>query len=159
MRAMRVTDDSGVAEERGLTLIELLVVMIIIALLAGIAMPVFLQQRERGWDIAVRADLRNAATAEETYLASHEPSAFATTVAAELRTAGFRPSPGRNYFGGTFAMTVAAQGAQSYCLTARSMSGTWFAQGSDTGSVQSSVGIDPAPVLLLERHPSMGGRP
>jgi type IV pilus assembly protein PilA len=142
VRAATGTDNSGVAEEWGLTLIELLVVMIIIAVLAGIAIPVFLQQRERGWDIAVRADLRNAATAEETYLASHEPGAFATTVAG-LQTAGFRPSPGRNYFGATFAMTVAAQGAQSYCLTARSMSGTWFAQGSATGSVQSSVGIDP----------------
>jgi type IV pilus assembly protein PilA len=135
--------NARVAEESGLTLIELLVVMIIIAVLAGIAIPAFLQQRERGWDIAVRADLRNAATAEETYLASHEPSAFASTD-AELRTAGFRPSPGRNYFGGIFGMTVAAQGAQSYCLTARSMSGTWFGQGSDTGFVQSSVGIDPS---------------
>jgi type IV pilus assembly protein PilA len=135
--------NARVAEECGLTLIELLVVMIIIAVLAGIAIPAFLQQRERGWDIAVRADLRNAATAEETYLASHEPSAFATSD-AELRTAGFRPSPGRNYFGGIFGMTVAAQEAQSYCLTARSMSGTWFGQGSDTGFVQSSVGIDPS---------------
>ena len=135
--------NARVAEESGLTLIELLVVMIIIAVLAGIAIPAFLQQRERGWDIAVRADLRNAATAEETYLASHEPSAFAATD-AELRTAGFRPSPGGNYFGGIFGMTVAAQGAQSYCLTARSMSGTWFGQGSDTGFVQSSVGIDPS---------------
>jgi type IV pilus assembly protein PilA len=143
MKANCDADNSGVAEDRGLTLIELLVVMIIIAVVAGIAMPIFLQQRERGWDIAVRADLRNAATAEETYLASHEPSEFATTD-AELRTAGFRPSPGRNYFGGTFAMTVAAQGAQSYCLTARSMSGTWFGQGSDTGFVRSSVGIDPS---------------
>ena len=142
MRAIAGTENSDVADDRGLTLIELLVVMIIIGILAGIAMPIFLQQRERAWDIAVRADLRNAATAEETYLASHEPSAFATTV-AELQTAGFRPSPGRNYFGGTFGMTVAALWAQSYCLTARSMSGTSFAQGSETGFVQSSVGIDP----------------
>jgi type IV pilus assembly protein PilA len=143
MKVICEKHESRVAEDRGLTLIELLVVIIIIAVLAGIAMPVFLQQRERGWDIAVRADLRNAATAEETYLASHEPSAFATTE-ADLRTAGFRPSPGRNYFGGTFAMTVAAQRAQSYCLTARSMSGTWFGQGSDIGFVQSSIGIDPS---------------
>jgi type IV pilus assembly protein PilA len=142
MRALWGTDNTRAVEERGLTLIELLVVMIIIALLAGISMPVFLRQRERGWDIAVRADLRNAATAEETYLASHEPSLFAKSV-GELQTAGFRPSPGRNYYDGAFAMTVTAEGAQSYCLTARSMSGTWFAQGSDTGSVQSSVEIDP----------------
>ena len=38
-------------EERdgGFTLIELLVVILIIAILAAIAIPVFLRQREKGW--------------------------------------------------------------------------------------------------------------
>jgi type IV pilus assembly protein PilA len=55
-------------KEEGLTLIELLVVIIIIGILAAIAIPVFLNQRNKGFDSAVRSDLRNSATAQETWL-------------------------------------------------------------------------------------------
>jgi type IV pilus assembly protein PilA len=55
-------------EEEGFTLIELLVVIIIIGILAAIAIPVFLNQRKKGYDAQAKADLRNLATLEETYL-------------------------------------------------------------------------------------------
>jgi type IV pilus assembly protein PilA len=53
--------------QEGFTLIELLVVILIIAILAAIAIPIFLQQRKRAYDAQVQSALKSAATAAESY--------------------------------------------------------------------------------------------
>ncbi len=58
-------------EKRGFTLIELLIVVAIIAILAAIAIPNFLQAQTRAKVSRVRSDLRTVATGLESYYVDH----------------------------------------------------------------------------------------
>jgi type IV pilus assembly protein PilA len=59
-------------DEKGFTLIELLVVILIIGILAAIALPAFLNQREKAQDSEAKSDARTAQTAIETYYTDHQ---------------------------------------------------------------------------------------
>ena len=67
--------------ERGYTLVELLVVILVIGILAGIALPAFLSQREKAQDTEAKTNVRTAQTAMETYAAGDQGY---TTDEAEL---------------------------------------------------------------------------
>src|SRR5690242_8719048 len=71
-------------DEKGFTLIELLVVILIIGILAAIALPAFLNQREKAQDSAAKSDVRTAQTAMETYYTDHQ--SYATVTEDNLKT-------------------------------------------------------------------------
>jgi prepilin-type N-terminal cleavage/methylation domain-containing protein len=67
--------------EGGFTLIELLVVIIIIGILAAIAIPVFLNQRKKGYEASMKSDLRTVATEMETYFTDFQTYVGAVSAA------------------------------------------------------------------------------
>lgn len=104
--------------EGGFTLIELLVVVIIIAILAAIAIPMYLSQREKGWRANTQSDLRNAAVAAEAYFTDDQT--YVGLDDATLATNGFAESA-------NVTLDVGEANADSYCLEAvhDSGGGTW----------------------------------
>jgi type IV pilus assembly protein PilA len=67
-------------DEKGFTLIELLVVILIIGILAAIAIPAFLNQRNKAYDAAAKSNLKTAQTAEETYATDNNGSYASDTL-------------------------------------------------------------------------------
>jgi type IV pilus assembly protein PilA len=108
IRRMREVD------EHGFTLIELLVVILIIAILAAIAIPVFLRQREKGYISQSQSALKNAATAQESYLANPANAAYATGAAG---LTALETDEGLKY-AGDVTLAVVGNGATDYCITA-----------------------------------------
>ena len=106
--------------EGGFTLIELLVVIIIIGILAAIAIPVFLNQRTKGYDAQAKSDLRNLANFEEIYL--YDKDSYGTV--AQIQAAEPKLAISKD----DTLSVVRYDGAVGYCLSAKNAGSptTWF---------------------------------
>jgi type IV pilus assembly protein PilA len=124
-------------KEEGFTLIELLVVMIIIGILAAIAIPVFLSQKQKGYDASMKSDLRTIANELESYNTDgngYPPAQSAQTGSTIIGTSTVRVSTG-NTFTWTYNTAVTA-----YCIIATDTkaSHAWIYV-SDQGGLQPST--------------------
>ena len=73
---------------KGFTLIELLIVVVIIGILAAIAIPKFASTKEKAYLASMKSDLRNLATAQESYFADNQTYTTSTVAV------NFSPSSG-----------------------------------------------------------------
>ena len=112
----------------GFTLIELLVVIIIIGILAAIAIPVFLNQRNKGYDSQAKSDLRNAAMVQETHLV--DTGEYGSL--AEIQAAGFDFQQSADVVG--FDVVTGDGLTTGYCMEAESASGAFFTLDSTVSS-------------------------
>jgi len=125
--------------EGGFTLIELLVVIIIIGILAAIAIPVFLNQRQKGYDAAAKSDARNLATLEETYLTDNNKYVAAATAAAATTALGYKPSANVN----SVVIAIDTSTNQEFCIKTTSASGKGFWYDNATGGISNTI---PTPI-------------
>jgi prepilin-type N-terminal cleavage/methylation domain-containing protein len=74
---------------RGFTLIELLLVVVIVGILVAVLVPKFANSREKAFMATLKSDLRNLASAQESYY--NDNQAYTADLAA---LTAFRPSTG-----------------------------------------------------------------
>jgi type IV pilus assembly protein PilA len=114
--------------ERGFSLIELLVVILIIAVLAAIVIPSFLNQRAKAYDAGAKELAHAAQVAAESYATDNDGS-YANLTASALNqydsTIPIASAPGNAYVASVanatangYTITVTpASGAETYLVT------------------------------------------
>lgn len=124
------------SREDGFTLIELLVVVLIIAILAAIAIPFFLNQRERSFESQAQSSLKNAATAMESYATDNNGDYLAAGAEASLTGQGFRKTD-------NVTVTIVSSDLKgTYCLQAEheSLTPKWSYSSATGNPVEGACG-------------------
>jgi len=96
------------AGQRGFTLIELLIVVVIIGILAAVAIPKFSGTKGKAFLAAMKSDLKNFASAQESY---YYVNAVYYNGAIPNAAIGFSPSSGVN-------ITITAADVSGWAATA-----------------------------------------